>query len=85
MLHIIRTEENYALEDGCEEYRCVRTHRQVQLLQIFVKPSSDATWITNYPCDGRILKNPLSTDDSLMRSRMTGPKVGPKEHETRNL
>lgn len=68
MLHIIRTEENYALENGYEEYRCVRTYRQIQLLQIFVKPSSDATLITNYPCDGRILKNLLSTDDTLMRS-----------------
>jgi hypothetical protein len=70
------------LEDGYEEYRCVRTYRQVQLLQILIKPSFDVTWLTNYPCDGRIPKNLLSTDDSLMQSRMTGPNVGPKEHET---
>jgi hypothetical protein len=62
MLQIIRTEENYALEDGYEEYTCVRTYRQVQLLQILIKPSSDATWLKNYPCDGRILKNLPSTD-----------------------
>jgi hypothetical protein len=67
MLHIIRTEENDALEDGYEEYKCVRTYKQVQLQQILIKPSSDATWLTNYPCDGRILKKLLSTDDSLIR------------------
>jgi hypothetical protein len=68
MLHIIRTEENYALEDGYEEYRCVKTYKQVQLLQILIKPSSDVTWLTNYPCYGRIPKNLLITDDSLMQS-----------------
>ena len=70
MLHIIRTEENYDLEDGYEEYRCVTTYRQVQSLQILIKPSSDATWLTNYPCDGRIPKNLLSTDDSLTLRRL---------------
>jgi hypothetical protein len=72
----------YALEDSYEGYRCVRTFMQVQLLQILIKPSSDATWLMNYPCDGRILKELLSSDDNLMQRRMTGPKVGPKEHET---
>jgi hypothetical protein len=69
MLHIIRTEENYALEDDYEEYRCVTTYRQVQSLQILIKPSSDATWLTNYPRDGRIPKNLLSTDGSLNAER----------------
>jgi hypothetical protein len=81
MLHTVRTEENYVLEDCYEEYSCVRTYRQVQLLQILIRPSSDATWLTNYPRDGQVLKKLLSTDDSLMQRWMTGLKHAQRNTE----
>jgi hypothetical protein len=55
ILHVILTDECYALEESDEQQICYRTYRQVWILQIFIKRPFYAMWLTNYSCDWRFL------------------------------